>query len=396
MSTQSLPRGLECLTFGEIAESITERVDDPSSSGLDYYVGLEHLDPDSLRISRWGSPSDVTATKLRFYPGDVIYARRRAYQRKLGVADRDGVCSAHALVLRARPAVCLPQFLPYFLQSNQFHQRALEISVGSLSPTINWRVLANCEFQLPTLTMQARAVELLTAVETESAAIAVVKRRATDLRSAIIEDSASKPNLPIVSVRDVVSTQSQGVQVGPFGGSLSSKYFSERGVPVLKINNIMDSGELDLSGVVRTPKAHAKTLSRYIVETGDVVTASQATIGRTAVVTEEAAGSLISQHLIRIRVDIERYRPAFLAEIFNSPLVLRQMAAVKTKTTRDGLNTADVESFRIPALPLIDQDIVLRSLSHVQKAAIAANAHERSVSLLARSLVSDVLKDLHV
>ena len=58
----------------------------------------------------------------------------------------DGVCSAHALVLRARPEVCLPRFLPYFLQSNKFHQRALEISVGSLSPTINWRTLVKCEF----------------------------------------------------------------------------------------------------------------------------------------------------------------------------------------------------------------------------------------------------------
>src|SRR4051794_25781836 len=116
----ALPAGWQHLPFGEIAESITERVDDPASSGLEHYVGLEHLDPDTLKVSRWGAPSDVEATKLRFYPGDVIYGRRRAYQRKLGVAEWDGICSAHALVLRARSANCLPEFLPYFLQSSQF------------------------------------------------------------------------------------------------------------------------------------------------------------------------------------------------------------------------------------------------------------------------------------
>lgn len=100
-SEQGLPGGWLRVQFGDIADSIAERVDDPSSSGLDHYVGLEHLDPDSVGISRWGSPSDVEATKLRFEPGDVIYARRRAYQRKLGVAEYSGLCSAHALVLRA-------------------------------------------------------------------------------------------------------------------------------------------------------------------------------------------------------------------------------------------------------------------------------------------------------
>lgn len=157
----TLSDGRGVLRFAEIAESITERVDDPSAAGVDRYVGLEHLDSDTVRIRRWGRPTDVESTKLRFYPGDVVYARRRAYQRKLGVADFEGICSAHALVLRARPAVCLPGFLPYFLQSDEFHERALNISVGSLSPTINWKTLAAQEFALPPLEEQKRIVELL-------------------------------------------------------------------------------------------------------------------------------------------------------------------------------------------------------------------------------------------
>lgn len=162
MSTDKLPDGWTRVKFADIAASVTERVDDPSAAGVDRYVGLEHLDPESTSIRRWGSPSDVESTKLRFYPGDVIYGRRRAYQRKLGVADFDGICSAHALVLRAKPAVCLPEFLPYFLQSETFHQRALDISVGSLSPTINWKTLAVQEFALPPLDEQQRIIDLLT------------------------------------------------------------------------------------------------------------------------------------------------------------------------------------------------------------------------------------------
>ena len=58
--------------FGQIATQINDRVDKPVEAGVERYVGLEHLDPDSLRIRRWGDPSDVESTKLRFQPGDII------------------------------------------------------------------------------------------------------------------------------------------------------------------------------------------------------------------------------------------------------------------------------------------------------------------------------------
>jgi type I restriction enzyme S subunit len=156
---------LQLVKFGDVIESITIRVDDPQTAGVDRYVGLEHLDSETVTVGRWGSPSDVEATKLRFFIGDVIYGRRRAYQRKLGRANFEGICSAHALVLRGKAKKCLSEFLPYFLQSERFHKRAMEISVGSLSPTINWSTLKVQEFAFPGLDEQARIVELMTAVD---------------------------------------------------------------------------------------------------------------------------------------------------------------------------------------------------------------------------------------
>ena len=174
------------LKFDEIALSITERVDDPASAGVTRYVGLEHLDPESIEITRWGTPEDVSATKLRFFPNDVIYGRRRAYQKKLGVARFEGICSAHALVLRARQDVCLAEFLPYFLHSDQFHNRALEISVGSLSPTINWSTLKLQKFELPSIEEQQRIVELLSGVDAHAEALRNQLHVAKETRKAVL------------------------------------------------------------------------------------------------------------------------------------------------------------------------------------------------------------------
>ena len=153
--------GCRLATF---AQSVNERVE-PSQAGDEIYVGLEHLDPQDLHIRRWGKGSDVIGTKLRFRKGDLIFGRRRAYQRKLAVAEFDGICSAHAMVVRAKPDVVLPEFLPFLMMSDRFMNRAVEISVGSLSPTINWSTLKLEEFALPPLDQQRRIAEILWAVD---------------------------------------------------------------------------------------------------------------------------------------------------------------------------------------------------------------------------------------
>ena len=146
--------------FDEMVQNIAERVE-PRQTDLDVYVGLEHIDPDCLHLSRHGHPSDVEGTKLRFYKGDIIFGRRRAYQRETALATTDGICSAHAMVVRAKEDVVDPMFLPFLFHSKSFIDMAITISVGGLSPTINWKDIAKQEFLLPPKAEQKRLAELL-------------------------------------------------------------------------------------------------------------------------------------------------------------------------------------------------------------------------------------------
>jgi restriction endonuclease S subunit len=126
----------ETFRFEEIASKISETVD-PNSTTLETYVGLEHLDAEDIHIRRKGTPDDVSGGKLRCYPGDVIFGKRRAYQRKAAIVDFEGICSAHAFVFRANTEIIDPKLFPFFLHSDQFMHRMVDISVGGLSPTIN-------------------------------------------------------------------------------------------------------------------------------------------------------------------------------------------------------------------------------------------------------------------
>lgn len=149
----------EKVKFEKIALSISERVE-PQKITLNTYVGLEHLEPDNLTITRTGTSGDVIGTKLKIYKGDIIFGKRRAYQRKIAVSHFDGIASAHSMILRANEKNIEKEFLPFFMQSDIFMERAVQISEGSLSPTIKWKTLASQEFYLPKKEKQQEITEI--------------------------------------------------------------------------------------------------------------------------------------------------------------------------------------------------------------------------------------------
>lgn len=149
--------------FDQFVQNISERIE-PSESDSEIYVGLEHLDPEKVKITRWDSPKIVKGIKLKFYSGDIIFGKRRAYQRKAVLAQIDGICSAHSMVLRPKNGM-KSEFLIFFIHSNAFMQLAVEISEGSLSPTIKWKTLAKQEFTIPTKDEQEKILSLCLTVD---------------------------------------------------------------------------------------------------------------------------------------------------------------------------------------------------------------------------------------
>lgn len=155
----------ETVRFDKIAINISERVE-PKKTELTTYVGLEHLDSDNLVIERTGTPDDVIGTKLKIYKGDIIFGKRRAYLRKVAVSHFDGIASAHSMILRANEKHIEKEFLPFFMQSDAFMNRAVQISEGSLSPTIKVKTLAQQEFILPKKEKQKELVALFKQFDT--------------------------------------------------------------------------------------------------------------------------------------------------------------------------------------------------------------------------------------
>lgn len=147
--------------FGDVVENLNETVSNPTEAGLERFIGLEHLEPGLLHVRSWGNVADGTTFTRRCRPGQVLFGKRRAYQRKVAVAEFDAVVSGDIYVLAPKDERLLPELLPFICLSERFYEHAVGTSAGSLSPRTNWGSLASFEFDLPPADTQKRLVTIL-------------------------------------------------------------------------------------------------------------------------------------------------------------------------------------------------------------------------------------------
>lgn len=375
--TKSLKPGWNIWKFDQIAENVAERAE-PTPDDSTLYIGLEHMDSGSLRIRRWGSQTDLIGTKLKMRKGDILFARRNAYLKRVALAPHDGLFSAHGLVLRPRRKQVIPEFLPFFMQSDLFMNRAIQISVGSLSPTINWKALASQEFSLPPLREQERLADALQAIERVSEAHQEAIIKAERLRHSLLSDVLSF-KWPVINLGSAVKKTQYG---------LSINAGSDGQYPMLRMMNIEDG--LCVENDLKYVNLDDKEFHAYRLVHGDVLfnrTNSYELVGRTGVY-ELDGDHVFASYLVRIRTDSEKLEPSFLALYLNSEVGRRQVLAYATKAvSQANVNASNLLRVRLP-LPSLDvQKDLLDKIANTKAAEAAAASRRLSAEEMKKQLL---------
>lgn len=173
--------------FDDIAYNITQKRAPQKEDSLKY-IGLEHLDSGSLTVNRYGLDVDLKGDKLVMTKGDVLLGKRNAYLRRAAIAPHDGLFSAHGMILRPKENVIDKDFFPFFIASDYFFDEVIRISVGGLSPTVNWRDLKELEFNLPSLSEQkVLADKLWAAYEVKQSYLKMIEATQEMVKSQFIE-----------------------------------------------------------------------------------------------------------------------------------------------------------------------------------------------------------------
>lgn len=379
------------VTFGDVIDSITDRVDNPSEAGVDRYVGLEHLDPGSMTVQRWDAPDKVEAQKLRFQPGDVIFGRRRAYQKKVSLADFEGICSAHALVLRARSGCMHPDFLPVFLSSDYFLDRAIAISVGSLSPTVNWRDLKVQEFDLPPLDEQRRIADLVWAVEFHRRALSGLTsaltgtqlRDGSAARTALLNHLLSRPNETWM--------EAPLGQVGTFtrGRRFTKEDYVEAGIGCVHYGHVYTHFETVATEPVTFLSETMRPSLRF-AQPGNVIVA-----GTSENVDDVCkAVAWMGEEDVAVHDDCFVFKhgldPMFASYLFASATFQQQKARLASETKVVRVSAANLAKVVVPVPPLGEQVRIVDAVDEVSRTSAAVQLEAARLDTTYAAVLADI------
>ena len=297
--------------FEQIAINSKEKKK-PAEEDRFTYLGLEHLDSGSLRVTRFGSDVAPIGEKLVMHKGDVLFGKRRAYQKKVAIAPFDGIFSAHGMVLRPREEVVDKDFFPLFISSDYFLDAAIKISVGSLSPTINWRDLKELEFELPDLDTQRGLAKVLWSInDTMEAYKKLISATDELVKSQFIEmfgePVANTKQLPVHQLTEYIEFLTSGSRGW-------AKYHSDAGEWFITIKNVKNC-KISVEEIQHITPPKNVEAERTRVQEGDLLISITADLGRTGVVTKEIAehGAYINQHLTCIRLNKQALDPTYVA-----------------------------------------------------------------------------------
>ena len=352
--------------FEQIAINCKEKVkaDDIDTST---YIGLEHLDPGCLHVSRWGSAVPIKGDKIVMHEGDVLFGKRNAYLRRAAIAPHDGAFSAHGMIFRPREAVVDKDFFPLFIASDYFFDTAIRISVGSLSPTVNWSDLKNQEFELPDLDTQRKLAKVLWSLnDTKEAYKKLIAATDELVKSQFMEmfgdPVTNEKGWPIVRLDSVAD-----IRIGPFGSLLHKEDYIEGGHALVNPSHIID-GKIVPDQELTVSDEKYNLLSTYQLEKGDVVLGRRGEMGRCAVVI--VSGMLCGTGSMIIRPN-GKIRPYFLQRMLASPSFRKVIENKAVGVTMMNINVPIVSSLMLPLLPASLQDEYIAFVQQSDKSKFA-------------------------
>ena len=155
--------------LGDVAIEYSKRINNPSDSEFDRFIGSSNIKQWDFRIKSWESTSSVTSAMKLFEPNDYLLVRRSLYasdfRERAPRASFHGVCSGDILTIKENKDFIADGFLIGILNSPALWKYVVANGSGSITRRIHWKDLANYEFLLPPKDKQKEIARLLWAMD---------------------------------------------------------------------------------------------------------------------------------------------------------------------------------------------------------------------------------------
>lgn len=323
--------------------------------------------------------SEIGSTKKIVQENDVLLSRIVPHIQRSWLVAKGGkrrkIGSSEWIIFRGKYFV--PIYMRYYLLSYDFHQKMMTTisGVGGSLTRANPNQIALFEIPIPPLPEQqaivAKIEELLSELDNGKQQLLTAQKQLKVYRQSLlkwafdgkltnknVKDGELPKGWKKVELKNVV----EKISDGPFGSNLKSIDYVDKGVRVIRLENIGEMEFRDEYKTFITPEKY-ETIKRHTVGKGDIIFSSFISDSIRSVVLPDFIEKAINKaDCFLVRADETKMRKKYLAYYFSTKAMQNQLVNQIHGATRPRINTTQLKASLIPFAPINEQDEIVSEL----------------------------------
>ncbi|MFG3693809.1 restriction endonuclease subunit S [Stutzerimonas stutzeri] len=317
--------------------------------------------------------------KYRPQKGDVYMVKSGATTGNVArvETDEDFNIWSPLAAIRPNPRMTTTDFIFYFMKSKSFFYAVEQAWSFGTQQNIGMGVISNLKIAVPPVHEQEKIGAFLNyktakidrLIEKKQELIEKLQeQRITTITQAITKGVASGvaikesnnqwfDSIPIhwqvIRLKDLVVD----AIAGPYGSSLTKSMYTNSGYRVYGQQQVIP--EDFAIGDYHISDEKYEEMQRYRTLPGDILISVMGTIGRAALVPDDAEPGIINPRLVLYRANKRIVRPEYLKHFINSQPSQNYFSLVAQGTTMEGINMALIGELAVAVPPLSEQDEIL-------------------------------------
>lgn len=372
--------------FSEIAYNITDKRM-PNPEDKDLYIAPNNLDTETLSVYEYGYKVELKGSKLIMHKGDMLFGRREPQLKKAAIAPHDGLFSAHGMIFHPREETIVKEFFPFFIASDYFMDAAIRISVGSLSPTVNWSDLKDLEFDIPEIDEQRQYAKILWGIIRSKKAYKELISQTDELvKSQFIEMFGDGVDNHLDWKSGIISDYFfvKGGKRIPKGMTFCSEI---TGHPYLRTTD-MKNGTIIDDDVHYIDENVFNHISRYVVAGGDIyLTNVGINLGMAGIIPDKYDGANLTENAVKLLPKTKELLSEFVSHYINMPQTQKYIEERKMAVGVPKLAVFRIESMPIIVPPKGLQQQYINLVHQIDKSKLAAKQALSDLSVMHKGLL---------
>ena len=260
------------------------------------------------------------------------------------------------------------RFIDYAFKSDLIINQVMEGSMGATVGTLTISRAKEINIPLPPLSEQQEIVSILDktfeSIERAKSNAEQNLKNARELFDSYLQNIFEKGNW-IETTLEKLSKKKDAVVSGPFGSNLKVSDYKEKGVPILRLQNI-GKGFFINKSIKFITKEKAEELKYHSFKSGDIVLAKLGIpIGKTCIIPESFEDGIITADVVRIRPDKNIVNYKFLEYFLNTNISVAQLTGNISGATRPRVNLSDVRNIKLTLPSLEEQKVIVNELDEL-------------------------------